>query len=232
MIGANPKRVLLVSVSVILLCMSVISGMTWALFTDTQKVSNHLQAGDLAITLKRTELTKTTLNAAGYLVETQVQKATDEAVPFSNPTQDNVFGIVENEKVVPGTKYVAKMLIENQSDVAFGYWVGINCQDDDVAKTLAKQLKITVYTDKNNDGTIDMTSEGAESTVSAGLAVGNDKNFIGTLEIKQAESFVVAVEFVDKGYEYQNGVLSSTNDGAQTESVDFDLIVYALQKTH
>jgi predicted ribosomally synthesized peptide with SipW-like signal peptide len=49
---------LLVSAAVILLCMTIVVGMTWALFTDTKGVANHLRAGDLSITLKRTELTK------------------------------------------------------------------------------------------------------------------------------------------------------------------------------
>ena len=230
--STNRKRALMVSGAIILLCMSIIVGMTWALFTDTQNVHNHLKAGDLKITLKRTELTKTTLDASGYLVETQVQKATDDAVNFSHPTDENVFGIESNEKVVPGSKFVATMQIENQSDVAFGYWVKIDCKDEDVAKTLAKQLKIIVYTDKNGDGTIDTTTEGVDSTVATGLEVGSDKNYIGTLEIGKAETFIVSVEFVDEGYTYENGVLTSTNDGAQEENVEFDLLVYAIQATH
>ena len=230
--STNRKRALLVSSSVILLCMTIIVGMTWALFTDTQTVSNHLQAGDLSITLKRTELTKTTLDASGYLVETQVQTATDAAEVFTNPTDENVFGIESNEKVVPGYKFVATMQIENQSDVAFVFWVKIDCKDEDVAKTLAKQLKIIVYTDKNGDGTIDTTTEGVDSTVATGLEVGSDKNYIGTLEIGKAETFIVSVEFVDEGYTYENGVLTSTNDGAQEENVEFDLLVYAIQATH
>ena len=54
--STHRKRTLLVSSAVIMLCMTIIVGMTWALFTDTQTVHNHLQAGDLKITLKRTEL--------------------------------------------------------------------------------------------------------------------------------------------------------------------------------
>ena len=50
--STNRKRALLVSASVILLCMTIIVGMTWALFTDTATVENHLQAGDLNITLE------------------------------------------------------------------------------------------------------------------------------------------------------------------------------------
>ena len=227
--STNRKRLLLVSSAIIMLCMTVIVGMTWALFTDTQNVYNHLQAGDLAITLKRTELTKTTLNANGKLVTS----APDTNLKnFSNPTDENVFGLVEGEKVVPGTKYVAKMQIENHSDVAFGYWVKIDCKDEDVAKTLAKQLKIIIYTDKNGDGTIDTTAEGVDSTVATGLEVGSDKDYIGTLERGKAENFIVSVEFIDTGYTYKDGVLTSTNDGAQTQSVEFDLLVYAIQATH
>ena len=131
--STNRKRALLVSASVILLCMTIIVGMTWALFTDTQKVTNHLQAGDLSITLKRTELTKTTLNAQGKLVESAPDTTTKN---FSNPTDENVFGIVEGEKIVPGTKYVAKMQIENNSDVAFGYWIEIVCTDKTAKQTV------------------------------------------------------------------------------------------------
>ena len=54
----NKRRAMLVSCAVILLCMAIIGGMTFALFTDRATISNHLQAGDLQITLKRTELVK------------------------------------------------------------------------------------------------------------------------------------------------------------------------------
>ena len=107
--GTSRKKVLLISSSIILLCMTVIIGMTWALFTDTQKISNHLQAGDLSITLKRISLTKKTLNIQGYLVEEQVQKPDDKPFDFTNPTDQNVFGMTADEKIVPGSKFVAEM---------------------------------------------------------------------------------------------------------------------------
>jgi hypothetical protein len=93
-------------------------------------------------------------------------------------------------------------------------------------------LKIIIYTDKNGDGTIDTTTEGVDSTVATGLEVGSDNNYISTLEIGKAENFVVSVEFIDNGYTYEKGVLTSTNDGAQTQGVEFDLLVYAVQATH
>ena len=212
--STNRKRALLVSASVILLCMTIIVGMTWALFTDTQKVTNHLQAGDLSITLKRTELTKTTLNAQGKLVTSDPDTTTKN---FSNPTDENVFGIVEGEKIVPGTKYVAKMQVENHSDVAFGYWIEIVCTDKTNGADLAKQLRVTV-----NTGT------DASASVNDGLTVGSSSNYVGELIIGATAEFTVTVEFLDS-FVAENNI--DHNDLAQGESLSFDLVVHAVQAT-
>ena len=212
--STNRKRALLVSASVILLCMTIIVGMTWALFTDTQTVSNHLQAGDLSITLKRTELTKTTLNAQGKLV---TSAADTTVVNFSNPTDENVFGTVTGEKIVPGTKYVAKMQVENHSDVAFGYWVEIVCTDKTNGADLAKQLKVTV-----NTGT------DASASVNDGLTVGSSSNYVGELIIGATAEFTVTVEFLDS-FVAENNI--DHNDLAQGENLSFDLVVHAVQAT-
>lgn len=217
--STNRKRALLVSASVILLCMTIIVGMTWALFTDTQKVTNHLQAGDLSITLKRTELTKTTLNAQGKLVTSAPDTTTKN---FSNPTDENVFGIVEGEKIVPGTKYVAKMQIENNSDVAFGYWIEIVCTGKTDGGTdgaeLANQLKVTVNTGSD-----------ASAFVNDGLTVkGANDGYIGELIIGASADFTVTIEFLDS-FVAANGI--GHNDLAQGDSLSFDLIVHAVQAT-
>ena len=39
------------------------------------------------------------------------------------------------------------------------------------------------------------------------------------------------IEFEDKKYSYVNGVLSSENNAAKNQEIDFDLIVYAVQVT-
>ena len=212
--STNRKRALLVSASVILLCMTIIVGMTWALFTDTQKVTNHLQAGDLSIMLKRTELTKTTLNAQGKLVTSAPDTTTKN---FSNPTDENVFGIVDGEKIVPGTKYVAKMQIENNSDVAFGYWIEIVCTDKTNGADLAKQLKVTVNTGSD-----------ASASVSDGLTVGSSSNYVGELIIGATAEFTVTVEFLDS-FVAENNI--DHNDLAQGENLSFDLVVHAVQAT-
>ncbi|MBQ8817259.1 MAG: hypothetical protein IJZ83_01670 [Clostridia bacterium] len=213
--STNRKRALLVSSSVILLCMTVIVGMTWALFTDTQRVTNHLQAGDLSVTLNRTELTKTTLNTEGKLVTSAPDTNPKN---FSNPTDENVFGIVEGEKIVPGTKYVAKMKIENHSDVAFGYWIEIVCADKTNGADLAKQLKVTV-----NTGT------DASAFVNDGLAVkGANDGYVGELIIGATAEFTVTVEFLDS-FVAENNI--EHNDLAQGENLSFDLVVHAVQAT-
>ena len=221
--STNVRRAVLVSAAVILLCMTVIVGMTWALFTDTQTVSNHLKAGDLTIQLRRTELTKTTLDEDGFLVELPVDKT---VVDFTNPNDKNVFGFTTDaddevtEKLVPGSKFVAKMEIENKSDVAFGYWIEIVCTDETLGADLADQLTVTVTTNKD-------TSD----SVSDGLKIGSDKNFVDVLAIGEVGTFTVTVEFEDESYTFIDGVLTSVNDAAEKEELKFDLIVYAIQVT-
>ena len=213
--STNRKRALIVSDAIILLCMTIIAGTTWALFTDTQTVSNHLQAGDLKISLARTELTKRTLNSVGKLVTSDPDTT---RLDFSNPTDENVFGIVENEKIVPGTKYVAKMEISNKSDVAFGYWVEIKCTDATAGEHLAKQLKVTVNT-------------GTEATafVNEGLVVkGENDGYVDELLINESKTFTVTVEFLDSDVAENN---IESNDLAKGENLSFDLIIHAVQAT-
>lgn len=214
--NTNRKRALIMSGSIVLLTLTIVIGATFALFTDVQKVTNHLQAGDLEITLKRTELTKTTLNASGKLVTSLPDT---NVLNFSDATDENIFGLVEGEKIVPGTKYVAKMQIENLSDVAFGYWIEIVCTDKTAGEALAKQLKVTVHT--NSD---------LSAFVGDGLIVrGSDGGYVSELLVGASEEFTVTVEFLDSIVADNN---IAHNDLAQGESLAFDLVVHAVQATN
>ena len=214
--GTSRKRTLLVSCAVILLCMTVIIGMTWALFTDTHTVKNHLKAGDLDITLERIGLEKYTLNESGYL--TSVEYTDTEAYwNFSNSTKKDVFDIQSNEKIVPGSKFIATMRIKNESDVAFGYWIEIVCTDKTNGADLAKQLKVTVNTGSD-----------ASAFVNDGLTVGSSSNYVGELIIGASAEFTVTVEFLDS-FVAENNI--DRNDLAQGENLSFDLVVHAVQAT-
>ena len=230
----NHKRALLISSSVILLCMVVVIGATLALFSDNETVSTHLQAGTLNITLKRVGLTKTAVDSLGYLDHDRViQSPADPTVDFTDTTtfshEKNVFDIQEGEVIVPGSKYTATMRIENHSSVAFGYWIEIVCSDPELAGALADQVTVTV----NGSG---------GQRIGEGLKVGSDQSFIGMLDTNKdqdvaedanSDTFTVTIEFVDASYGYDpdTGELSSENDAAQSRSLEFDLVVHAVQLT-
>ncbi len=226
--STNRKRALITSGAIVLLALTVVIGATFAMFTDTQRVSNHLQAGDLQITLKRTELTKTSTDASGYLSEFIIQKATDTPVDFSDPTDENVFGLQTDskgnviEKIVPGSKFVAKMEISNDrgnSDVAYDYWIeivlnvaGLSEKEIEALK-LDEQLQVTVDSELETDP--------LPQTLDKGLKVGSNENPIGTLILGDSDSFTVTMEFLDV----------YTNNLAKAQKLTFDLIVHAVQRT-
>ena len=211
------KRTILMSVVTLLLCVAVAAGGTYALFTDDATVENHLVAGKLDITLTRIRLDKYTLNGAGYLYSPDPDT---NPVDFSNKTNENIFGFDdygtdEQEKIVPGSKFVATLEVKNNSDVAFGYYVDVVCKDKKDGEDLAKQVKITVNSDDNS------------AFVGEGLTVKGPNGYISAVEIGKSSTFVVTVEFVDSHVD--NTI--EDNNLAQGEKVLFDLVVTAVQLT-
>ncbi|MBQ1231895.1 MAG: hypothetical protein IIW17_04460 [Clostridia bacterium] len=202
--STNRKRALLVSGSVILLCLTVITGMTLALFSDDEVVTNHLKAGDLDVTLVRTKLTSTYLTERGFLDTVTDDRDKD----FTNGTDENVFAL-DGAVIVPQSKYIAEMQVSNQSDVAFGYWVEI-VYTGSADVELADQIEITVNTAQSK-------------RLSQGLVVGSEKEPIGVIAVGEAGEFTVTVEFLD--------LANSINNQAQGDEVTFDLVVHAVQYT-
>lgn len=229
--NTNRKRVLLVSGAVILLCMAVIVGTTWALFTDTDTVENHLQAGKLNLTLIRTHLKGVGLHSTtGYLVDfedpqdvdlSSTDTATKNAFALTGTAQV-ASGVRDDMKVVPGSKYVAEMQISNnelKSDVAFAYWVEIVYDNQGSNADFAKQVEVIVT-----------TADGTEhkATSDNGLKIGSEQAPIGELAKKGTETFTVSVEFLNLGKVNQSDA-KTENDLAQGKPVEFDLVVYAVQ---
>lgn len=201
----------------LVLCLALVAGGTYALFSDQVTLATHLKAGTLDITLKRTKLVTTSLDAkTGFLVEEENEDTIDFSKPYDPQDPDaenkNVFDIDETALIVPGCKYTATMQIENKSDVAFGYWLEI-VFDDKADLELADQLEVTVTTVKGT--TVAKLSE------SAGL-IGNKGEPVGILAISESELFTISVEFLND---------DKVNNDAKTQSLDFDLIVHAVQIT-
>lgn len=202
----NRKRALLAAGAVILLCMTIIAGMTYALFSDSETVRNHLKAGDLDATLTRTYLEYNVLDAAGRLEVIQVEGEFD----FSNASTKNVFGVDStNLLLIPGGYFKADMKLANTGNVAFTYNIGIQLIGK--GNALAEQLQVTV-THPNGTTTTKMLSE-----LTQGITIDSGELIRGGA----AQEFSVTILFVDSG----------TNNSAQDQQAEFDLVVTAVQST-
>lgn len=207
-------RTILVACVTALLCVAMIAGGTYALFTDQVTMTNHLQAGTMDITLLRTNLTTKTLNSAtGFLISNEY--ADDE--DFSDPTNKNLFEIDSADMIAPGCEYNAEMQIFNNSDVAFAYWLEVVFVGTEKPE-LANQLRVTVTTASGTP---------IEAYLKDGLTVGNETNAIATLAKGAAQIFYVKVDFVDD----KTAGVTFDNNNAMDNVLQFDVIVHAVQVT-
>ena len=204
------KRSVVLSFTTMMLCLALVVGGSYALFSDQVALTTHLKAGTLDITLERTKLVTRSLDrSTGYLTNTE----SDEVVDFSRPNSRNVFDIESTDNIVPGCSYTATMKITNSTDVAFAYWVQvINRVTGEVMPELAEQLRVSVIT---KDGRV------LEGKVSEGLQVGSATEPINVMAIGDAESFDVKLEFLDL----------ANNNLAKNQSLNFDIVVHAVQVT-
>ncbi len=218
----NKKRVLLVSCSIILLCLSIVAGMTYSLFTDSFSVGNHLEAGELNITLLRTYLKYNVLNELGVLEEI----VDDTVYDFTKETDENAFGLnAKGIKIVPGSYFDAKMKIvndnsdpnsQNYSNVAFDYSVEIKLVKG--YNELARQMQVVIT---NHDG------ESVTKRLSDVYAQGYVFELGTLLAGEESQEFSVRVEFLD-----DSNYAGMDNDLAQGEGLVFDIVVKAVQATN
>ena len=214
---ASRKRVLLVSASMVLLCLCIIVGATYALFTDTVTVENHLQSGDLDLGLYRTYLEYTVLDAEGRNDKEVITTEVD--FTETNIATANIFGITDDRVIAPGNYVKATLEIRNDGNVAFDYDAYIKL--DSAVNDLAKQLQVTV-TDANGVkiGETKFLSEMTQGEngylITSGTSIGTSDN----------ETFTVQILFVDYAED-----AAVDNDDAQDMDVSFDLIVNATQNT-
>lgn len=210
-------KVFLYSSILFLLITCMVAGISYALFTDEVKVENHLvKSGNLDIALKRTALEYTQLDSDGYL-----QTGTNNnVVDFTetNLGDQNIFDLNDNNNtVVPGSYFTAKLVLENRGNVAFDYTVEIKMltEDGEAANALASQLKVTITDEQGNVvGEPKMLSE-LNDTQSCVVNQGHMKGS------ETSHTFNVKVEFVDV----------AENNDAKSQEAAFDLIVSAVQAT-
>lgn len=199
-------RALLSAALMIMLSVSIAVAGTYALFSDSVEVTNHLQAGTLELGLTRTKLVKSVPDATtGMPTKTEDATARD----FSAATSENVFGIGD-EKIAPGSWYEVEMRVINKGTVAFNYRVAIELDSATTAENLAFAEQLTVYVNGAAEGT-----KLSDCKIENGKIIVSDK-----LVQKNAteEKFTVKIVFN-----------SLAGNAAQGKEVTFDLIVMAEQ---
>lgn len=205
-------RALLIASVMIALCTAMIVGGTYALWSDSVTVSNHLSAGTLKVGLKRTYLEKYTLGANMYM-----QTTTDDT---ETSTTANIFGMAEDERIVPTSSYAARLKLINMGDVAIDYTINIvakNTSDED----LAKQVKVAIGYGEVGGVTYGewkyLATNDGESVNFTQFTVGG-----GTLDGTQTEKeFWVKIVFEDR----------TDNNAAKDQEASFDVLIEATQKT-
>ncbi len=211
----------MVACSLALVCMTMVMGVTYALLSEKVTVKNHLQSGNLNVTLKRTQLEYQVLDATtGELKHNIINDVTvdsPEGKSFTEPTDDGIFGIsdYQNYIVAPGSFFAATMALHNEGQTAFDYEVTLELLGEGEPNELAKQLKVTItYSDGTTKTAMlsELKGETNRLSIDKGhMTAGQDQ-----------EAFTVRVEFIT------DGDSNATQEDGQG-SVDFDLVVSAVQ---
>ena len=200
-------RAITLSCVTVLCCVALIVGGTYALFSDSVNMVNHLQAGELKVQLYRDELSGLLLSDEGLLEE-----FTDtERVEFSKELS-NIFGLDKDTKIVPGCDIKAKFTLENTGNVAIGYYLEFVIDGE----ILAEQLQLTLKT-ATDTKTVMLSELGKNYTW------GSENAPLGQILLgKNAATFSVELNFVDN---------DAVNNSAQNQLISVDMIVHAIQLT-
>lgn len=199
----------------IVLCVALIAGGTYALFSSKTSVTNHLRSGNLTLKLERVGLTKYAYDEASGEYKENVYTNGDAYVDFSQATEKNVFDIARSEVIAPGVWYEATMRIsKDNTNVPFAYKIIVKLNgskgEDGKDNAFASQLRI--YVDGAPKGYLSdyVTAEGGnEVSVSSGT--------IGLTE--GSKEFKVKLLFDP----------TADNNAVMNSTADFDLIVEATQ---
>lgn len=202
------KKVLLSSIMTIAICLCLIVGSTFALFTDTAKVNIAVTAGEVemvaGIAITKLESVKGDVN--GAIVDENGNAYSYEEVSsnFTNGGTAEVVGsVLTLEKITPGDKVTLEISGANNSNVAIQYRYVIECLSGD---DLMKGLELTI-----NNVSIDKYMKSYTSPWTP-LAVGTSMTNVPiTIELP-----------VDAGNEFQ---LESTEIRVLVEAVQGNAVV-------
>ncbi len=140
------KKVLLSSIVTIALCLSLIAGSTYALFTDREEVNIAVTAGnvDITATLDKASLLTWSLN------ETEADARTDGTFVNGGTAEITDDATVELELVTPGDVAKFKIEVKNDSNVNVQYRVRMISEEIANVVDLTPALVTTAYIDGFN----------------------------------------------------------------------------------
>ena len=214
--NTSKKRPIILALSVIVLCVTLMVGGTYSLFSDSASFRTHLQAGTLDVTLTRTAYAYSVINSSTGEGTIITASKTDDYTDSADLT--NAFELPENAVIAPTNTLSATFEIKNNGNVAFTYTVklividpvsGAELADTELLK-LHEQLKLTLTDTSNN-------KQYANPLYNLTIT---DPNFVAN---GATRTFKVDVEFLN----LENAV----NNTAMTQRVAFDLVVEAIQAT-
>ena len=232
------KKVLLSSILVIALCLSVIAGSTYALFTDSAKTSIAITSGDveieaaLSLDAVYSAKAKANLNAPQenpFLIDENGRKYDYEKQDGNTFANGGTASIDANgatitlTNITPGDKIDATLYVENTGNVDMIYRYTIATNDGD----LARRMVVTVETGESYEAAKSYTS-----AWSAEVASGS-----GIKEHKFSLELPVYVPSEDENGVYENQVVDYTitveavQANAAIDSVDTINVVEFLDGT-
>lgn len=199
---------LIIAIVALIATVSVLVFSTYALFSDSQSVGNHLEAGTLKIGLYQT-------GASGYKIDEQgkLTAFTEEKNVNLRTSDEKIFNL---ENVAPGVSYSATLKIINEGDTAFTYSVKIV---DLVATDTADYALLDYLTVDISVGETSVVS--GVSLSAAENALYNIGEVLYSADSNLFEEFTVTVNFPNVSEDGQNA--------AQSGAVSFDLTVTATQ---
>ena len=208
---SKKARTLVLSMVTACLCLALIVGATYALFSDMFTVNNHLKAGKLEVGLERIGYTACTLGDDGTLTESEDPSVVDLV--------DDGSTLFQMDTIVPGSWYEAKLRVRNNGDVAFDYGVRVlwneNADANEKQLALASQIQITV-TQGDTQKAQFMLDEAVDVDFAEPVLAESEA------DSDTSQTFTVRAEFVDD---------TANNEAQGAEKFEFDLQVYATQIT-
>lgn len=208
------KRTLtiLASVLFVVALLASLAVATYALFSDSMRIGNRLEAGTLQIELWRTNLTYT-----DYAAEGGVSSVEDDV----NLVEDGEEQVFRTENFFPGMKQTATLEIRNKGSLPFTYNLAFTIAEDegeegtaaaDEEPTLADYILVTVTQGETECGSKTLAELAAGDAIEVGSMDGTEN---------EVQSFDVTIEFVDE----------EADNSMQGASVEFDILVTATQNT-